>query len=128
MQPENKTGFSLLAGHSTIALTTFRENGQPVTTPVWFAQDGDKLYVMSLATAAEVQRIHQNAQVEVAPCAENGVALTPSIEAMALPLSGHQAEIARRALNHKYGLRGRLYDLIFSVKRQERVYLEITPM
>jgi PPOX class probable F420-dependent enzyme len=123
-----RASFSSLSDHSYIAITTFARNGQPVTTPpFWFAQDGDKLYVMS-SSAAEVRQIHENAQVEVAPCTQNGQTLAPSVEAMALALSGSKAAAARHALNAKYGLQIRLHELAFTVRLTHPVYLEITPM
>jgi PPOX class probable F420-dependent enzyme len=60
--------FPNLQGHQFMSLITFRKNGEPVSTVVWFAQEADKLYVLTAADAGKVKRIRQNAQVEVAPC------------------------------------------------------------
>ncbi len=120
------TDFSTLQGHRYAALTTFRRDGQPVTTTVTFAEDGDRLYVMLPASAGEAQRIRDNAQVEVAPCAADGTLLGAAVEAMALVLADSQA--ARRALRHTFGVAERLHELSQTLRREPCVYLEITPM
>lgn len=111
-----------------LSLTTFRKNGTPVATPVWFAQEGDKLYVMTGAETGKVKRVRHNAQVEVAPCTLNGALLGPSLEAMARILHDADRVAANRALNRKYGWQKRVYDLTYILRRKERVYFEIMLM
>ena len=38
-----------LQGQKYISLATFRRNGQEVRTPVWFAEQAGKLYLVRLA-------------------------------------------------------------------------------
>jgi PPOX class probable F420-dependent enzyme len=120
------TGFSILQGCRYISLTTFHKDGQPAAIPLRFAQDGDKVYVLSPADVA--QRIHDNAQVEVAPCTEDGGLLGGSTEAMAVVISGDHVNDARRALTRKYGFEQRLNDLLLMLRQTTPIYLEITPM
>jgi PPOX class probable F420-dependent enzyme len=123
---EQMTHFDSLIGHRYATLTTFQKDGEPVSTVVSFAQAGDRLYVMLPANGNEAQRIHHNAQVEVAPCAADGTPLGGSVEAMALVLADPQP--ARRALRQGLGLAARLRELALALKRDPVVYLEITPM
>lgn len=58
---------TLFQDQAYLALTTFRRNGAPVATPVWFAQEDQRLYIMTGADTGKVRRIRNNAQVEVAP-------------------------------------------------------------
>ena len=125
---EQMNGFSLLDDHQYVALTTFRSDGLPITTPFPFALVEDKVYVMAAAGAGEIQRIHENAQVEVAPCTADGISLAIAQEGMALALAPEPARIACRALRHKFGLRARLQELALGFRRESCVYLEITPM
>jgi PPOX class probable F420-dependent enzyme len=111
-----------------MSLTTFRNNGEPVSTPVWFAQEGETLYVLSTAEAGKVKRIRRNAQVEVAPCMFNGTLLGDPVEAMASVLPGDHAVKAIHALNRKYGFQKWVYDLYHLMRGVHRVYLEISPM
>lgn len=128
MQHTNSADLALFRDQAYLSLTTFRKNGNPVATPVWFAQDADKLYVMTGAETGKVRRIRHNAQVEVAPCTLNGSLLGPSLEAMARILHEEDRIIANRALNRKYGWQKRIYDLTYTLRRKERVYFEITLM
>jgi hypothetical protein len=61
-----------IRGQKYISLTTVRKNGQKVATPVWFGEDGDKLYVMTISKMGKVKRIRNNPLVEVAPCTMRG--------------------------------------------------------
>jgi len=46
---------------------TFRESGVGVQTPVWFVQDGDTIFMRTIANSGKVKRIRKNGQVKVAP-------------------------------------------------------------
>ncbi len=128
MLHKSMTGFSTLESQRCLSLTTFLADGQPKSAPVWFAQKGDKLYVMLPETAEEAARIHHNAQVEVTPCTERGNLLGTAIEAMALILPNDQAVVAHRALAQKYGVPLRWQEVKQALRRVRCVYLEITPM
>ncbi len=128
MLQSHTTGFSTFNGCRCLALTTFRKDSQPVVISVWFAQEGDKLYVLLPAESEVVQRIHDNAQVEVAPRPEHGEPPGASVEAMAVVLTGSRAESAAHILNQQASLRRRLYHLLLSVRLSGCVYVEITPM
>lgn len=120
--------FPTLQGRQFISLTSFRKSGEPVSTPVWFAQEGENLYVLSPAEAGKVKRIRHNAQVEVAPCTISGKLLGDAVEAMASILPGDHAVRAINALNRKYGFQKRVYDIYHLIRGVHRVYFEISPM
>jgi hypothetical protein len=46
-------------GSAYLSLATFRKDGRPVATPVWFAVDGDRILVWSGASEGRVNRIHR---------------------------------------------------------------------
>jgi len=64
--------FTALNNAQYMSLKTFRKNGDGVPTPVWFAEENDKLYVMTLAHAGKVKRIRNNSTIEIAPCDVRG--------------------------------------------------------
>jgi len=66
-----------------IALTTYRKTGVAVTTQVWFAKDGDRLYMYTLLSSGKVKRLRHTSQVTLAPCTMNGVVTGPTIAAEA---------------------------------------------
>src|ERR1019366_656853 len=60
------------ASAHSLALPTFCRNGDPVTTPVWFAADGDRLLVWTEAGSGKVKRLRANPAVTIAPCSVSG--------------------------------------------------------
>src|SRR5260370_16681188 len=61
-----------LANEKYISLETYRKDGRPVQTPVWFVRHDGPIYVYSLADAGKVKRIRNTARVRVAPCDARG--------------------------------------------------------
>ena len=118
--------FTSLSGERLLALTTFDHDSTAVTTPLRFAKAGERLFILAPADVAE--RIHDNAQVEVAPCDEHGDATGEPIEAMAMVLPPEKAADARHVLGAKYGLIVRLSALTMALRLAPGAYLEITPM
>src|SRR5438270_7227685 len=54
------------ANQNYINLQTFKKDGTPVTTPVWFAEDGGELYVYTLANSGKMKRLRNNRRVRIA--------------------------------------------------------------
>jgi PPOX class probable F420-dependent enzyme len=112
-----------------MSLTTFRKNGQPVPTPVWFVQAGDQLFVLTLPTAGKVKRLRHTTRVTVAPCDARGKLLGEAVEAQARILNKEEGMAANAALTGKYGLIKRLFDLMGMLRGQgpaNRVYVAIS--
>lgn len=61
-----------LADEHFVSLTTFRKSGEPVSTPVWIARDGDALLVTTPDGTGKVKRLRNNARVEIRPCGRMG--------------------------------------------------------
>ena len=107
-------------------LETFRRNGEGVQTPVWFAQEGELLYVLTLAQSGKVKRVRRNRKVNVAPCRMDGRlvgAWTP-----ALAWESEEPEVKAkvdRMLDRKYGLMRRLFSLRRADRAGEATILEI---
>jgi hypothetical protein len=91
-----------IQGHKYLLLTTFRKAGTAVPTPIWFAEDNDKLYVKTRADSGKTKRIRNNPQVRVAPCTIRGkvtgpeffrLSPHPSPRRLAPRLSGNQPQV-----------------------------------
>ena len=100
-----------------IALTTYRKNGTPVVTPLWFASDGGKLYAYSEKNAGKIKRIRANAKVEVAACSVRGTVSGPSFGATAVILDADQGEYVHRLLNGKYTWKKRVVVLAGAIPK-----------
>jgi hypothetical protein len=125
--PTANVPFDALRGEQYISLVTFRKNGEGVPTPIWFALHGDRLYFMTIADSGKIKRIRNNSHVEFAPCDRAGTIHGPKRSGKAFLLAGDAAEAADRALNRKYGLMKRLFDIGMGLTgtARKRVYVEI---
>jgi uncharacterized protein len=93
---------SAIRGQKYISLGTFRKNGAKIATPVWFGEDGDKLYVMTRSDMGKTKRIRNNPGVTVAPCTIRGKVTGPEVAALARILPPEEQAHARQTVNRKY--------------------------
>jgi PPOX class probable F420-dependent enzyme len=92
-----------------VALTTFRRDGTPVTTPVWAAAEGNSLYIFSNPNAGKVKRLRNSSRAAVAPCTATGTITGSSLPAEALILPSDQMPMVWALLIKKYGVPARLF-------------------
>jgi hypothetical protein len=91
-----------IRGRKYISLKTFRKNGEPVSTPVWFGEEGEKLYVMTISTSGKCKRIRNNPEVRVAPCTICGKVTGAEFAAVARLLPTEDHSRAHATVNRKY--------------------------
>jgi uncharacterized protein len=106
-------------------LTTYRKTGEAITTPVWFAQVDDRLYVYTQASSGKAKRLRNNPKVEVGPCNQRGKPLGPTVAATARILAPAEGKVADQVITKKYGLLKRLFSLVAAIRRSPSAYLEI---
>src|SRR5271156_469535 len=93
---------SAIRSQRYISLGTFRKNGAKIATPVWFGEEGNKLYVMTLSDMGKTKRIRNNPQVTVAPCTIRGKITGPEVAALVRILPPEEHARARQTINRKY--------------------------
>lgn len=125
MQPA--AAFPALRGHQYLNLTTYRKSGEPVRTPVWFAQDGDTLYLFTNSETGKVKRIRHTSVVLVGPADARGTPLGAETPASASLVSDAEAWRADAALTRKYGLLKRLFSFVARIRRRRAVYIAVRP-
>lgn len=116
---------TIFKGHQFLSLTTFRSSGDAVTTPVWFAQAGEKLYIMTMRSSGKAKRISHTPRVRIAPCDRIGMLLGESIEAEAHLIDTNEQGAADAALSAKYGEQKTMFDARMT-DPNDRVYLVVT--
>ena len=94
-----------------VALTTYRRDGTPVTTPVWAAAEGESLYLFSNAKAGKVKRLRNSSRAAIAPCTATGKVTGAQLPAEAFNLTNDQMPKVWRLLTKKYGMAARLFVL-----------------
>jgi uncharacterized protein len=122
--PTDRSG---LRGHRYALLVTFRRDGTAVPSPVWFALDGDVVFVRTDAASWKVKRIRRNPSVLIAPSTTRGKPLGDVVAAQARVLSPDEHQPAVEVCRAAYGLSGRIYDSTVGRLHGEVAFVEITP-
>jgi uncharacterized protein len=105
-------------------IVSFRRDGSPVPTPVWFASAGDALYARSEADAGKIKRIRRDHRVLVAPCDGRGRPLGPPHEGEARVLASDEMLAAETLLAARYGMARRVLERVF-FRGRHFAYLEV---
>jgi uncharacterized protein len=107
-------------------LETIRKNGESMKTPVWFAQDGETIYVQTAANSGKVKRVRNCGQVNVVPCKMDGTPIGTWAPADAMEIT--DAEVSKkvnRLLDKKYGLIKKIFSLGAARQDRQDTILEI---
>jgi PPOX class probable F420-dependent enzyme len=113
------SAFDSLRGGKYIDLVSYRKTGAGVHTPVWFAEEDGRLYVMTRGDSGKLKRIRNNSRVEIAACTMRGRRTGPALAAAARVAADQ--ERGRRAIRRKY-LLARL-----PIWSRTNLYLELIP-
>jgi PPOX class probable F420-dependent enzyme len=118
---------SALQDYHYLNLSTFRKNGTPVVTTVWFAQVNDSVYIWTAKTSGKVKRIRNNPAVQISPSTRLGRSCGPRIEGAARILPDGEQHAAQHMMDRKYGWQKRMFALIWRLQGREQVYIQVTP-
>lgn len=96
--------------HSSLAhtryalLRTYRRDGTPVDTPIWFALDGAAV-VFRTKIGPKTKRLSAQPRVELRPCDYKGRvrADATTVGGVARVLSGEAADVGNHSLHRRYG-------------------------
>jgi len=111
-----------ISGQRYISLATFRKNGTPVYTPVWFGEENGHLYVMTASKTGKAKRLRNNPEVRIAPSTMRGKVTGPEFSAKVRFLKAEEFQRARKLIKDKYWL-----ARVPFLWRNTDTYLEITP-
>jgi uncharacterized protein len=93
-------------------LRTFRRDGTPVDTPIWFVIDGNAV-LFRTKIGPKTKRLSTRPEVELVACDYQGrVRDTARVSGRATVLSGAEAERANRALHERYGWQWNVVPLL----------------
>jgi PPOX class probable F420-dependent enzyme len=113
------------ANQHYLNLETYRKTGNPVTTPMWFAEYNGALYIYSLANAGKVKRICNNPNVRVVPSDRRGKPKGEWVEAKVHILDERGAELGHKLLNKKYRWMKRIGDIFSKLRKRYKVVIAI---
>lgn len=127
MASEHSHRFAALDGAEFMVLTTYRKDGRPVPTTVWFAEQDSRLYVTTGIATGKAKRIRNNERVALAPSDRVGSMSGPTVEGRARILGPDEAPLADAALNRKYGEQRARITAGMGRDPATTIYLEIVP-
>ena len=128
-----KDKFSVFLDRKYVNLETYKKDGTPVRTPVWFmiphhhdkkpfASGTDLFYVITREKTGKVKRLKNNQNIRVVPCSFKGKPESEWIKGIAQKVTGEEAEKAIKLRKKKYGFSARLTGLFSSQKGNPIVY------
>src|ERR1700761_7399118 len=109
----HKHALAELSGARYARLRSYRRDGTPVDTPIWFGLDGGEL-VFRTKVGPKTKRLTARGEVELAACDHRGRVRpgAATVTGRATILSGAEAERANRLLHARYGWQWNIVPLI----------------
>jgi len=105
-----------------INLETYKKDGTPIRTPVWFVIDKDLIYVITRDSTGKVKRLRNNQDVRIVPCSFKGEPKNEWVKGKTEMITGEEADKAIKLRKKKYGFAARLIGLFTSQKGNFVVY------
>ena len=105
-----------------INLETYKKDGTPIRTPVWFVIDKNLIYVITRDSTGKVKRLRNNQDVRTVPCSFKGEAKNEWVKGKTQMITGEEADKAIKLRKKKYGMSARLIGLFTSQKGNLVVY------
>ncbi len=127
MEPDKLAQFD---NENVISIETYRKNGQPVRTPVWFLKENGILIIHTGGSSGKIKRIRKNPKVRVAPSKFRGEPKADYIDAHAeLDDDPETLEKYYNLIYKKYGLMGSFTKFIqrFSRSKTKDIIVRISP-
>jgi PPOX class probable F420-dependent enzyme len=123
-------------GGKYLSLTTYRNDGSPVATPLWFVDDGERYYAITSASSYKAKRIRRNPSVAIAECSASGKLRGVPSPARAEFVPAEEHERIDRLMAAKYRVDRILilpvYRLVLKLQGKpyggEEAYLALTPV
>lgn len=120
-----------LANERYVAITTFRRDGTPASTPVWVVSDDPhRLLIATGADTWKVRRIRRNPHVRVAACSPGGAVHGDAVDGIAHLVD--EESLVRSLQHEKYRWQMRVIEsvnaLVRCVRRgkdEKAVFIEV---
>jgi hypothetical protein len=120
-----------LANERYVAITTFRRDGAPVSTPVWVVSDDPhRLLIATGADTWKVRRIKRNPNVRVAGCSPGGAVHGDAVDGIARLVD--EESLVRSLQHEKYGWQMRTIESLNALLRwvgrgkdEQAVFIEV---
>ncbi|MFX1571912.1 MAG: PPOX class F420-dependent oxidoreductase [Promethearchaeota archaeon] len=108
-----------------VSLITYKKNGDPIVTPVWFVEQNEKIYFVTLQGRYKFKRIKNNPSIKIASSSMRGKPKGEYFDGIARILSDDESKLIIELFKKKY----RMFKLMFKVDREgekKSIFIEIT--
>jgi len=105
-----------------INFETYKKDGTPIRTPVWFVIDKDLIYVITRDSTGKVKRLRNNQDVRIVSCSFKGEPKNEWVKGKAEMITGEEADEIIKFRKKKYGMLARLTGIFTSQKGNLVVY------
>jgi PPOX class probable F420-dependent enzyme len=95
---DSTAGFGPLEGSKTALLTTYRDGGEAVGTPLSIALAGDKVYFVTAGDSGKAKRLATTSRVTLAPCTIGGKVTGETVHGRARRLDPSERKTASKGL------------------------------
>ena len=121
--------FADVAKAQYVLLTTFTKDGRSKPTPIWAANEGDHLLMITQGKSWKVKRIRNTPRVTLAICDMGGKPKSDAIEATATILDASQTSLVYDAIGREYGIVGKVFNLFSKLRggMKNNIGLEVRP-
>lgn len=99
-------------------LTTFRGDGTPAASPVWFVTDHGEVRLWTDTSSRKVKRVQRDARCTIAPCTFSGKVVGEPLSAEARILAPDDGPRIQAMLRAKYPLQKRAVDAYTRLRRR----------
>ena len=105
-----------------INLETYKKDGTPIRTPVWFVIDKNLIYVITRDSTGKVKSLRNNQNVRIVPCSFKGEPKNEWVKGTAEKNTGDEEDKVIKLRKKKYGMFARLIGIFTSQKGNTVVY------
>jgi uncharacterized protein len=117
---------SQLGVHNYINLETYKKNGRPVRTPVWFVQDNNGIiYIRTAKNSGKVKRVRNNSHVRIVPCDIRGRPKGKWMDGTVGIISEDEVERINDLISQKYGLRTKVFGIMYKLRNIKFIIVSI---
>jgi uncharacterized protein len=106
-----------------INLLTYKKNGEPVLTPVWFIFKDNKIFIRTSNKSGKFKRIKNNKNVKFALCNIRGQIKGEWHNGFAKLEPNNRWVFSK--INEKYGIFAHLMNILYKIKKMDIIILSI---
>jgi len=106
-----------------INILTYKKNGKPVSTPVWFIFKDNKIFIRTSNKSGKFKRIKNNKNVKFALCNIHGKIKGEWHNGFAKLEPNNRWVFSK--INEKYGIFAYLMNILYKIKKMDIIILSI---